>query len=185
MLWQYSWQMLLSYEKFFAVKWTPRPAPHDWLNLILGKHYFRYIHSCDFTNYLFSISQKFRRGRGEPWYLSREEWVPRPQAAVQRGVGVRRLRTLTWRAARWGPPPSRRGGHLWAAPRWRQSSFVDSNQDITQHNVTGVGILLTVILTCESLRVRRRVSGITGPMKPWRQVAFPVRWGPGHYLFFV
>jgi len=44
--------------------------------------------------------------------------------------------------------------------------FVDSNQGITQHNVTGVGILLTVILTCESLRVRRRVSGITGPMKP-------------------
>ena len=28
--------------------------------------------------------------------------------------------------------------------------FVDSNQGITQHNVTGAGILLTVILTCES-----------------------------------
>ena len=45
---------------------------------------------------------------------------------------------------------TRWGGHLWAAPRWRQSSFVDSNQGITQHNVTGAGILLTVILTCES-----------------------------------
>ena len=28
------------------------------LNLILGKHYFRYIHSCDFTNHFISISQK-------------------------------------------------------------------------------------------------------------------------------
>ena len=73
MVWQHSWQMLFSYEKFFAVRWTPRPTPHDWLNLILGKHYFRYIHSCDFTNYFFSISQKFRRGRGEPWYRSGAE----------------------------------------------------------------------------------------------------------------
>ena len=155
MLWQYSWQMLLSYEKFFAVKWTPRPAPHDWLNLILGKHYFRYIHSCDFTNHFISISQKS------------------PDIGAGHSVGVRRLLL----GERQGEAhllrckvDTRELRHAGISPL-----FVDSNQAVTQYNVTGAGLLITDLYVWEW----GELVEVTGPMKPWRQVTSgPLRFRP-------
>ena len=136
----------------------PRPTfPHDWLNLILGKHYFRYIHSCDFTNHFISISQKS------------------PDIGAGHSVGVRRLLL----GERQGEAhllrckvDTRELRHAGISPL-----FVDSNQGVTQYNVTGAGLLITDLYVW--VWEWGELVEETGPMKPWRQVTSgPLRFRP-------